>query len=142
MLTTGQAAALLGCCPQHVRKLARRGELPYEETPYGRLFAVADVNARLANKPRPGRPPRGRGAAPGAEAAGASPPAGTPAGPTAGPLASSDGVVPAAVRLDVFEACSVVGANGRVQAFATGVQSVPAEWAGRLLATRNARRVP
>jgi excisionase family DNA binding protein len=56
LLTTAQAARLLGVTPAHVRRLASRGELAYETTPYGRLYPRADVERRRARPPRSGRP--------------------------------------------------------------------------------------
>jgi excisionase family DNA binding protein len=43
-LTVNEAARRLDLSPQMVRYLANRNELPHTRTPYGRLFAPADVD--------------------------------------------------------------------------------------------------
>jgi len=42
-LTTSDVARLLGVSSDRVRQLARTGQLPYSQTPYGRLFDAAAV---------------------------------------------------------------------------------------------------
>ena len=39
LLTTAQSAIYLGCSTRWIRAHARRGDLDYEQTPYGRLFS-------------------------------------------------------------------------------------------------------
>jgi hypothetical protein len=52
MLTTSQAATLLGRTPQRVIQLARAGRLAFIETPHGRLFDPASVAALAAERHR------------------------------------------------------------------------------------------
>ena len=47
---TSGAARLLGLSEQRVRQLAAAGQLPYEETPLGRLYAVDDVHRLIAQR--------------------------------------------------------------------------------------------
>jgi excisionase family DNA binding protein len=51
-LTIGEAARLIGCSVQHVRTLANAGRLPCQVTPLGRLFAITDVAAFVAERER------------------------------------------------------------------------------------------
>lgn len=44
-LTTGNVARILGVSVDRVRQLARSGRLAFSDTPYGRLFDPADVEA-------------------------------------------------------------------------------------------------
>lgn len=55
-LTTKQAAYLLNCTVDWVRKLARRGTLESLSTPYGRLFSQQDIVHYATEKRHPGRP--------------------------------------------------------------------------------------
>lgn len=50
MLTTGQAARILGVSENQVRKWARAGVLGFESTPLGRLFDAAAVEALRATR--------------------------------------------------------------------------------------------
>ena len=52
---TSGAARLLGLSEQRVRQLAAAGQLPYEETPLGRLYAVDDVHRLIAQRERQAR---------------------------------------------------------------------------------------
>lgn len=56
MLTTAQAADILGVSAERVRQLVRTGELAAEMTPYGRLYARSDVEA-LRERRRKHSPP-------------------------------------------------------------------------------------
>ena len=60
-LSPGQAARLLGCSTEYVRKLARTGRLPYTMTPLGRLFPSEAVEelARRRGVAQRGRETRG-----------------------------------------------------------------------------------
>ena len=48
VLTSRETAELLGVTPGRVRQLARAGKLkPYQRTPYGRLYALMDIEEYL-----------------------------------------------------------------------------------------------
>lgn len=60
-LTTGEAATVLGCASNTLRKLVRLGVVPAEATPYGLLFRPEDLYRLLGSGWRPskaGRPRR------------------------------------------------------------------------------------
>lgn len=49
LLTTAEAARMLGVNPSYVRRLAARGDLPSVRTPYGRLFRREALEHRRGN---------------------------------------------------------------------------------------------
>jgi len=59
LLSTKDAARMLGVTPQWVRKLVERGDLPATAFAHMLAFKRADVE-RMRMRPRPGRPRRRR----------------------------------------------------------------------------------
>jgi excisionase family DNA binding protein len=62
-MRTGEVADVLGLSRQHVMALARRGEIPHETTPLGRLYDPEEVrrvaderDRRLGRRSRPAPP--------------------------------------------------------------------------------------
>ena len=57
-LGTGEAASVLGCSTNTVRKMVRAGVVPADPTPNGLLFTARDLYALLATGWRPKKPGR------------------------------------------------------------------------------------
>jgi len=69
-VTTGKAAAVLGCATNTVRKLVRLGIVPAEATPYGLLFRPEDLYRLLGSGWRPAKAGRPRKESPSQEQVG------------------------------------------------------------------------
>jgi len=55
VIGAGTAARLLGISSQYLNRLAQAGKIPFEPTPYGRTYQVADVERLRVARERAAR---------------------------------------------------------------------------------------